>query len=184
MRYKEYNVNSVLEKSIALFWDKGYNGCSINEIVKKTGVNRFSLYHEFENKEGILYKSLQLYKTRYCNERLESLELDGDLVTVLSDFYLSFLQESNRILGCYIIHVGTELADSDSRVRDFMDDYLNEIRVSFEKLLSKHGFDVQSSSFRARHLLGLYCTIMSFCLIHTPEEREEYTINGIKLILS
>ena len=70
MRYKEYNVNRVLEKSMALFWQKGFNGCSVNELVKETGVNRFSLYNEFENKEGILYASLELYRERYCDDKL------------------------------------------------------------------------------------------------------------------
>ena len=46
MRYKEYNVNSVLEKSIKLFWENGFRGTSLNEIVKVTGVNRFSLHDE------------------------------------------------------------------------------------------------------------------------------------------
>ena len=58
MRYKEYNPNSVLEKSIPLFWEHGFGGCAIKEIVEATGVNRFSLYQEFEDKEGILYLSL------------------------------------------------------------------------------------------------------------------------------
>lgn len=60
MRYKEYNRNKVLEQSLAVFWQKGFNGCSVNELVEITGVNRFSLYSEFENKEGILYASLNL----------------------------------------------------------------------------------------------------------------------------
>jgi TetR/AcrR family transcriptional repressor of nem operon len=184
MRYKEYNVNSVLEKSIALFWQKGYNGCSINKIVEKTGVNRFSLYHEFENKEGILYQSLHLYRLRYCEDKLSKLGIEGDLVTVLKNFYLSFLHDSNPIPGCYIIHLGTELADSDSRVKDFMDGYLNEIQDSLVNLLISHNYENSNAQFCARHLLGLYCTIMSFCLIHTPQEREEYTLNGIKLILN
>lgn len=76
MRYKEYNTNNVLEKSIKLFWENGFRGCSINEIVQTTGVNRFSLYHEFENKEGILYASLHLYKKRYCQEKLDLLNAE------------------------------------------------------------------------------------------------------------
>ena len=54
MRYKEYNVNRVLEKSIQLFWKNGFRGCSVKEIVEVIGVNRFSLYHEFADKSGIL----------------------------------------------------------------------------------------------------------------------------------
>jgi TetR/AcrR family transcriptional repressor of nem operon len=184
MRYKEYNTKRVLDKCIMLFWDKGYNGCSINEIVETTGVNRFSLYHEFSNKEGILYESLNLYQERYAKDKFALLNSDGPLVSVLKDFYLSFLKEADPVPGCYFIHIGTELADSDPRVKKSVDAFLMRIHDLFVNLLTRHQYDLSNAQLKARHLLGLYCTIMSFCLIHTPEERENYTLNGIKIILS
>ena len=182
MRYKEYNVNRVLEKSIPLFWKKGFNGCSINEIVEETGVNRFSLYHEFTNKEGILYQSLKLYRDRYTKDQLSILKSEGKLASILKQFYLSFLHESRPILGCYIIHIGTELADSDTEVNQFVDHFLDEINSLLVSLLMRSDYDKKDAMVRARHLLGLYCTSMSFCLIHTPAEREKYIHNGIKVI--
>ncbi|NNF34231.1 MAG: TetR/AcrR family transcriptional regulator [Saprospiraceae bacterium] len=184
MRYKEYNTNRVLEKCITLFCDKGFNGCSVNEIVETTGVNRFSLYHEFTNKEGILYQTLNLYKDRHTDDKFSILKSDGDLVTVLKTFYLAFLKETNPLLGCYFIHIGTELADSDPRVKKSVDDFLSHINDLFYNLLIRNNFNKDDAGLKARHLLGLYCTTMSFRLIHTPEERENYTLNGIKLILS
>ena len=80
--------------------------CSVNEIVEKTGVNRFSLYHEFTNKEGILYQSLNLYRDRYTQDKFSLLNSDVDLVAVLKNFYLSFLKESEPVQGCYFIHIG------------------------------------------------------------------------------
>ena len=185
MRYKEYNVNRVLEQSIDLFWEKGYNGCSINDIVEKTGVNRFSLYHEFENKEGILYQSLNLYRERYCDEKLTLLKSGGGLVKVIKDFYMSYLDDTKSpVGGCYIIHLGTELADSDLNVKKCVTKYLEDIQSLFVSLLSQHQYSLEDANLKSRHLLGLFCTAMSFCLIHTPAEREQYALNGIKLILN
>ena len=184
MRYKEYNVNKVLERSMVLFWKKGYNGCSISDLVDETGVNRFSLYHEFENKEGILYHSLNLYRARYCDENLALLDVEADLVEVLQRFYLSFLEEGRTVAGCYFIHIGTELADSDPRVKESTDKYLTEIYDRFVNLLLEHGVSTSTAEFQARHLLGLYITTMSFCLIHTKAEREHYVLNGINLIVN
>ena len=65
MRYKEFNRNKVLEDCIQLFWEKGFNSCSISDIVERTKVNRYSLYEEFEDKDGILLQTLILYKKRY-----------------------------------------------------------------------------------------------------------------------
>lgn len=184
MRYKEYNVNRVLEKSMVLFWQKGFNGCTISDLVDATYVNRFSLYHEFENKEGILYHSLNLYRARYCDENLALLDKQGDLKSILKGFYLSFLEKERPVPGCYFIHIGTELADTDQRVKTSMDNYLTEIYARFVNLLCENGVGTSNSEFQARHLLGLYITAMSFCLIHTGEQRERYITNGINLIVA
>jgi len=169
---------------MVLFWQKGFNGCSINDLVDATNVNRFSLYHEFENKEGILYHSLNLYRARYCDENLNQLDKKGDLTQVLKDFYLSFLDENRPVAGCYFIHIGTELADTDERVKSSMDKYLTEIYIRLVNLLCEHKIGTSTAEFQARHLLGLYVTAMSFCLIHTAEEREKFILNGINLIIS
>ncbi len=183
MRYKEYHPNRILEKSIELFWTNGVNGCSINDIVEYTGVNRFSLYNEFENKNGILYASFGLYKERFCDTKLAILDKKNDLIQVLLEFYLSFLRD-NLIPGCYFIHVGTELADSDDRVKSSLKEYLSEIEIQFDKLLIRHDYSQSEASYISKHLLGLYCTAMSFCLIHDNQEQERYLSNSINLILS
>ena len=184
MRYKEYNRNAVLEKAIRLFWQMGFNGCSINEIVEATGVNRFSLYHEFSSKEGILYASLELYKQRYSKGKFDILKnSDGELYKILIQFYMSFLENDEPMAGCYFIHVGTELADTDEEIRESLDHYLNEIQLLIHNLLIRNRFDKDVNLY-AKHLLGLFCTAMSFCLIHTYAERQKYVTNGINIILS
>jgi TetR/AcrR family transcriptional repressor of nem operon len=183
MRYKEYNRNAVLEKAIRLFWQMGFNGCSINEIVEATGVNRFSLYHEFGSKEGILYASLELYGERYSKDKFDLLKnSDGELHKTLMQFYTAFLEDNQPMAGCYFIHVGTELADADEQIRESLNNYLNEIRLLIQGLLIRNGID-QNVDFYAKHLLALFCTVMSFCLIHSPAEYREYVANGINIIL-
>ena len=183
MRYKEYSVNRVLEQSIKLFWKNGFKGCAINDIVNETGVNRFSLYHEFENKEGILYASFKLYRERYCKEKFNLLKDGGNLADVLKTFFLSFLNENNTVPGCYFIHIGTELADKDDRIKVLVDQYLTEIELLFITLLQENNIEEQRSELLARHLIGLYCTSMSFCLIHTSEQRNLHIETGIHVIL-
>jgi TetR/AcrR family transcriptional repressor of nem operon len=184
MRYKEYNTNSVLEKCILLFWEKGFRATSIQEIVKTTGVNRFSLYHEFQNKEGILYNTLKLYQDRYGNPKLKILNKEGELVTILQEFYLSFLQSQEEHQGCFYIHIGTELADNDPEIKSLIVDYLSSLESSLVERLSKEEETKNNPDFYARHLVGLFCTSMSFCLIHSEKQKQHHIANGIKVILN
>ncbi len=92
MRYKEFNSNKVLETCINLFWDSSFGACSIKNIVSATNVNRFSLYEEFDNKDGILLASISLYQKRYSVEKFELLKKEGDLQEVLYNFYINFIE--------------------------------------------------------------------------------------------
>lgn len=184
MRYKEYNVNRVLEKSMHLFWNNGYRACSIKDIVEETGVNRFSLYHEFENKEGILYGIMKLYRERYTQDKINILSENGEINGILSRFYLSFLDSENKNLGCFYIHVGTELADTDTNINKLLKSYLIEIEDLMILLFVKRDFPKEKAMFLARHLVGLFCTSMTFCLIMSESERKRHIENGITLILS
>ena len=60
-RPKSYEREEVLQKAIELFWDKGYEGTHLSELVEHTGLNRFSLYNEFGGKEGLFQAALERY---------------------------------------------------------------------------------------------------------------------------
>ena len=183
MRYKEFNPNQVLEKCIPLFWSKGFGLCPISEIVEVTGVNRFSLYEEFDNKEGILYAALDLYNERYASKNLNILsEGDGSQETI-TNFFKSYLTGNERHPpGCFIIQMATELADSNEQVRQILDAFLDTLNEGFQRVLVSNNYSQENAAFYARHLSGLFCTSISFCLIHTYEERLKYVENGINVI--
>lgn len=60
-RHKTYNRDEVLNQSMKLFWEKGYEGAHLQELVKVTGLNRFGLYKEFGSKQGLLKEALEKY---------------------------------------------------------------------------------------------------------------------------
>ena len=186
MRYKEFNRNKVLEQCIPLFWYNGFNSTAVSDVVRETGVNRFSLYEEFKNKEGILYASLKLYHDRYSSKNLKILDpwSGKEPRETLRNFYLSFLvNRDSHPPGCYIIHIATELADDDPRVKEMLDSFFSEVEERLVEVLSSNEKTEQDARFYARHLIGLLCASTTFCLIHSEEERIEHIDNGINVIL-
>lgn len=184
MRYKEFNPNRVLELSIPLFWKNGFNACSINEIVEKTGVNRFSLYHEFENKEGILYAAMKLYHERYAQKMIALLDQPGEVIDLILNCYNEFFKDKEKHFpGDFIIHISTEMADHDPVVKALLENYLEAIENRLIKLLASDPRWENEASKLSKHILGLFCTSMSFCLIHTEEFRINFIKNGINVLL-
>ncbi len=60
-RVKEYNRDDVLAKAVHVFWAKGYEATSMSDLVSATGLNTFSMYKEFGNKEGLFEASLDSF---------------------------------------------------------------------------------------------------------------------------
>src|SRR6516225_2219056 len=69
-RVREFDVNDVLEKAKSLFWEKGYEAASIQDLVNATGVNRASLYQAFGGKRQLFEQALG----RFRNETGQHLE--------------------------------------------------------------------------------------------------------------
>ncbi len=82
------------------------------------------------------------------------------------------------------MHIGTELADSDLKIKELIGEYVSEIESLINAMLVRNGQPVSDAAFYARHLTGLFCTAMSFCLI-LPEDQKKYHItNGINIIFN
>lgn len=64
-----YDPDAALARAIDIFWRRGYQAVSVNDLVRGTGLNRHSLYARFGNKYGLLQAALQ----RYCGETVERL---------------------------------------------------------------------------------------------------------------
>ena len=63
-RPRSFNESAALEKAIQVFWFKGYDGVTIDDLVAGMGVGRPSLYSIFGSKRSIFLRVLQAYAER------------------------------------------------------------------------------------------------------------------------
>jgi AcrR family transcriptional regulator len=66
-RPREFCVEEALATALRVFWSKGYEGTSLNDLTEAMGITRPSLYAAFGNKEALFRKALDLYE----REKLE-----------------------------------------------------------------------------------------------------------------
>ncbi len=60
-RPRTFDVDEALEIALKVFWRKGYEGTSIDDLTDAMGINRPSLYCAFGNKEQLFRKALDRY---------------------------------------------------------------------------------------------------------------------------
>jgi AcrR family transcriptional regulator len=184
MRYKEFNRNQILEDCIPLFWKKSYTGTSISDIVEATNVNRYSLYKEFENKRGILDAAIELYLERYSRKYFSIINTGDDMKSSLYNFYNAFIEDrSKHPPGCFILYIGTELADNDEDIQVLLKDYLKEIKINLKIILEKHSVFQDGQDIVLENLTGLFCGLMTVGYIRTYSERVDQVNLKLNVIL-
>ncbi|WP_443970208.1 TetR/AcrR family transcriptional regulator [Sphingobium sp. CR28] len=74
-RPREFCVDAALAAALRVFWSKGYEGASLNELTCAMGITKPSLYAAFGNKESLFRQALDLYereKLDYIGKALEA----------------------------------------------------------------------------------------------------------------
>jgi len=60
-RTRSFDPEQVLQQAVMLFWQQGFERLSMEQLVKHLGVNRYSLYETFGNKQALFELSLERY---------------------------------------------------------------------------------------------------------------------------
>lgn len=67
----EERINEILDAADELFFQKGFDGTSTNDILEKVGIARGTLYHHFKSKEDIMDALINRYKVRMLDAAQE-----------------------------------------------------------------------------------------------------------------
>ena len=123
-RPREFELARSLDAAITVFWSKGYEGASIDELTRAMGVPRATLYQVFDDKEGLFLATVGHYAQTRTAPVLAMLETQGDLRDDLAAFFkavvdLALSEPDAR--GCLISCVLADAAGGNLRLRSELD---------------------------------------------------------------
>src|SRR5258708_21494774 len=68
-----FDLEQALDRSMDLFWEKGFQNTSLDEIAQAVGVKKPSLYAAFGDKEMLFRKVIQRYSGKF-SESIQPLD--------------------------------------------------------------------------------------------------------------
>ncbi|CAI1892217.1 TetR/AcrR family transcriptional regulator [Serratia entomophila] len=74
--------DAIVEEAALLFQEMGYERASMNELVKRVGGSKATLYRYFPSKEALFVAVVREHATRHLTEAAEGLMIDGQTFTL------------------------------------------------------------------------------------------------------
>ena len=115
-RPREFDVNAALERAMDVFWSKGYEATSLDDLCEATGLSRSSLYATFGNKRDLLLQTVD----RYIERRTPNIKavlarqpnIHEGIAALLREFIDQIVSGAGR-RGCFLGNCAAELPRSD-----------------------------------------------------------------------
>jgi len=117
-RPRSFDETEALERAIQVFWSKGYDGVTIDDLVDGMGVGRPSLYAVFGDKRAIFLRVLQAYsekKGALAAKALLSPPKLRDSITGFLRFAVESATEKGSAWGCLLLCVAPVVDDVEVR---------------------------------------------------------------------
>ena len=162
-RVEDFNRADVIEKAKQVFWQKGYEATSMQDLVDAMGLNRSSIYNSFGGKMELYRESIRTYQ-KETNAYLRDALVAGDPMEALESLFENAIQsivmdKDNK--GCFNMNCRMEMAERDDHLKDWLrgteehnlDLFAGIIRSGQEKgVINK----LQSADQYARYVMSGY----------------------------
>lgn len=189
-RTKEFNEDQVLDKAIEIFWYKGYNGTSAQDLVNHLGLSRSSLYDTFGDKQKLFSQSLQRYQTQSQDQIVKILEDSQNIKETFQDIFKQAVVESldDRITkGCFMVNSSVELAMHDEEIAKIVKSNSRKMEEIFTNAVKKgqeagHISKQHEPIVLARFIFNTYSGIR--ILARTGERNKQVYDDIVKAMLS
>lgn len=122
-RPMQFDPEEALECAMQVFWRRGCEGTSLQDLLRATRLSKSSLYQTFGNKHALFERCMQRYRLTMVAEMREMLSRSTSGRAFIESMLLGVAKETtgaNARRGCLVMNTATEFAQSDPDVADLV----------------------------------------------------------------
>ncbi|MDN4055028.1 TetR/AcrR family transcriptional regulator [Massilia sp. YIM B02763] len=120
-RPREFDLDVATRDAMEVFWQRGYEGASLPDLIEGTGLSRGSLYKAFGDKKGLLLAALDVYMARGLKDTSDLLSQPGAVKDAIRASLLRYARLSSGEAGrrgCLVVAMATEMAAHDPEIAE------------------------------------------------------------------
>jgi TetR/AcrR family transcriptional repressor of nem operon len=152
-RTKDFDEDEILDKALAIFWHKGYNGVSMQELVDGLGISRSSLYDTYTDKYSLFIKSLKRYQQKSASQMIAMINNAASPKAAIRQLFELTINEAvadKKQKGCFMANCAIENSPHDKVVAKIVRENVQSIEDAF-CLAIKKGQDTGELPSRQNH---------------------------------
>lgn len=136
-RPKEFDRDAALDRAIAVFRERGFEGTSIRDIVEATGVQKQSLYDTFGDKQALYLAALRHYLAN--NSTVATLSDPGPSpLSILRGMLIGLASDAcSDPRGCLLVQAAGELGPRDEVIEQLAHQNITAIEKALAGLLRR-----------------------------------------------
>jgi TetR/AcrR family transcriptional repressor of nem operon len=135
-RPREFEHDAVLDRAMRIFWSRGYEATSVQDLVNEMGIQRGSLYATFGDKRALFFAAIDRYDRVVTTKLLAALDEPASGLEAIRRFFrlkIEWALAAHRPRGCLVTNSATELASRDRRTASRVGAVLTKIEAAFQR---------------------------------------------------
>jgi AcrR family transcriptional regulator len=128
-----------LDSAMRVFWEKGYEGASLDDLTAAMRINRSSLYSTFRDKPTLFRRVLERYRAGPMTFIAEALQRPSarQVIEWLLRSTARFLSDATHPRGCLSLQGGLTCGTGAERAKRTMINWRNNAQTELEKRMQR-----------------------------------------------
>ena len=158
-RPREFDEHQVIENLMKIFWDKGYEATTMQDLVKASGLLKGSLYGAFGDKQTIYLAALKHYNRTRIQAGIDILNGEGRARQKIARLFDNVIESTKRGLfggGCLLCNASLEKAVSDKQVKNEVKTTIRRLKVAIMDALKLENVNEDQAASLAAFIVSAY----------------------------
>ncbi|MFT0623210.1 TetR/AcrR family transcriptional regulator [Ectopseudomonas guguanensis] len=139
-RPKSFCPDRALENAMQLFWQRGYEAASLQDLQAATGLSKSSLYQTYPSKQAWFVAAFSRYVAQRRALLLEQLDASASPLAFIRERLLSVLEDDGPggvPRGCMLVNVANEFSLSEPALVPVLQQATAGVCQVFEEALAR-----------------------------------------------
>ncbi len=135
---KQFDSDKALTDAMNIFWSRGYESTSMQDLVDSMGINRGSLYATFGSKRSLFLQALRHYDDIHRKAwvaELAATQSPRSAILQAFEAAISAVFDAGSRDGCLLVNTALELSPHDPEISEIVGNGLAEMERFFGAMI-------------------------------------------------